>query len=230
MNRKSILKKALKDSFPVLTGYIVLGIGFGIIMKTKGYGALWTLAMCTVIYAGSMQFLALELITGGASLLTVAMTTLMVNARHVFYGISMVDKYNDTGKMKPFLIYSLTDETYSLVCSENDFSREERNFYYLAVSVLDEIYWAGSCVLGSLLGTFITFNTEGMDFALTALFVTVFVDQWLDSKDHNPAIAGLGISLACLLIFGKDTFLIPTMLLITLSLTLMRKKKGAESA
>jgi len=229
MSKKDILKKTFKDTIPVFTGYFVLGIAFGIIMKTKGFGALWSLAMSTVIYAGSMQYLAVDMMTAGTPLITVALTTLMVNARHIFYGISMVDKYKNTGKAKPYLIYALTDETYSLVCTESDMTQEERNFYYLAVSALNAFYWAGSCVLGSLVGSFITFNTEGVDFALTALFVTVFVEQWLSSKDHRPALTGLGASLVCLLIFGKDTFLIPSMLLITLVLSLMRGRKGVKA-
>ena len=179
MDKKEI-KKAFIDTLPVMTGYLVLGIGFGIILKTKGFGVLWALAMSTVIYAGSMQFVAIDLMTGGASLAVTALTTLMVNARHLFYGISMVDRYKGAGKKKPYMIYALTDETYSLVCGE-----ESRHRYYFAVSLFDQIYWVTGSVCGSLLGSIIPFNTEGIDFALTALFVTVFVEQWLSNGIHN---------------------------------------------
>lgn len=211
-----------------MAGYLVLGMGFGILLKSKGYGVLWAFSMSTVIYAGSMQYLAIDLITSGAGLITTALTTLMVNARHLFYGISMVDKYKNAGRGKPYLIYALSDETYSLVCSENDLAPEQKNRYYLAVTALDQFYWVAGTVLGSLLGSLIRFSTEGLDFALTALFISIFVDQWLGTKDHAPAAVGVAASVLCLVLFGPDRFLIPSMLLITLALTLMRGKKEAK--
>lgn len=225
---KSTVKRAWKDTLPVMAGYLVLGMGFGIILKSKGYGVLWAFAMSTVIYAGSMQYLAIDLITSGAGLITTALTTLMVNARHLFYGISMVDKYKSAGRGKPYLIYALSDETYSLVCSENDLTPEQKNRYYLVVTALDQFYWVAGTVLGSLLGSVIRFSTEGIDFALTALFISIFVDQWLSAKDHAPAAVGVAASVLCLVLFGPDRFLIPSMLLITLILTLIRGKKEAK--
>lgn len=225
---KSTVKRAFKDTLPVMAGYLVLGMGFGILLKSKGYGVLWAFSMSTVIYAGSMQYLAIDLITSGAGLITTALTTMMVNARHLFYGISMVDKYKNAGRGKPYLIYALSDETYSLVCSENDLAPEQKNRYYLAVTALDQFYWVAGTVLGSLLGSLIRFSTEGLDFALTALFISIFVDQWLGTKDHAPAAVGVAASVLCLVLFGPDRFLIPSMLLITLALTLMRGKKEAK--
>jgi len=224
---KSIVKKAFKDTIPVMTGYLVLGLGFGIILKAKGYGVLWAFAMSTIIYAGSMQYLAIDLMTGGASLIATAMTTLMVNARHLFYGISMVDRYKDSGRKKPYLIYALTDEVYSLVCIDSPMPEREKKQYYFLVSLFNQSYWVGSCMLGALLGSLISFNTEGIDFALTALFVTVFVEQWLSTKDHKAALVGLFSSLVCLAVFGAANFLIPSMIVITIILSLMRK--GAEA-
>lgn len=224
---KSILKKAFTATLPIMAGYLVLGVGFGIILKSKGYGVLWAFAMSTVIYAGSMQYLAIDLICGGAGLLTTALTTLMVNARHLFYGISMVEKYKNAGKAKPYLIYALSDETYSLVCVDMDMEEGERNKFCLFVTALDQFYWVLGSVLGSLLGEVISFNTEGMDFALTALFVTVFVEQWLSTRDHAAAIVGVGASVICLVLFGSGSFLIPSMVAITLALTLMRKRQEA---
>lgn len=221
--KKSVVTAALQSSVPVMAGYIVLGMGFGIIMKTKGYGFIWTFAMSAFIYAGSMQYVAVDLITGGASLITAALTTLMVNARHLFYGISMVDKYRDAGKMKPYMIFALTDETYSLVCGDVPVDEKDRHSYCLMLSVFNQCYWVGGSVLGALLGSVIPFSTEGIDFALTALFVTVFVEQWLSTKDHASAIIGVVCSAICLAIFGSGSFLIPAMIAITVSLTILKK-------
>lgn len=228
MNRKHLLKKAFLASLPVMAGYIVLGNGFGIVLQSKGYGIFWALAMSVFIYAGSMQYLAVDLLAGGASLITAALTALMVNARHLFYGISMIDKYKDTGVCKPYLIFALTDETYSLNCSGAPEDMEDPGLYFFFVSLLNQCYWVIGSALGSLLGTVIPFSTEGIDFSLTALFVTVFVEQWKNTHDHIPALIGVGAPLLCLLVFGADNFLIPAMILITLALTLIRKKEEKD--
>ena len=229
---KKDIKKALRDTVPVLSGYLVLGMGFGILMQTKGYGVLWTLAMSVFVYAGSMQYFAIDLLCGGASLISTAISTFMVNARHIFYGISMVDKYKGAGKKKPYLIFALTDETYSLVCSGNEeMTKEQRNRYYLLVSLFNHTYWIAGSVIGALLGQVIPFSTEGIDFALTALFVTVFVEQWKSTKDHVPALIGVFASVISLAVFGADDFLIPAMIIITLALSLLkflRKEEGGK--
>lgn len=219
MNSKERLKKAFIMSIPVLTGYIFLGIGFGIIMESRGFNFLWSFAMGLFIYAGSMQYVAIDLLTGGASLISAAFTTLMVNARHLFYGVSMIDKYKNCGKTKPYMIYSLTDETYSLVVSDKT---EDKKLYFY-ISLFNHCYWVIGCTLGGLIGLIIPFSTEGIDFALTALFVTVFVEQWLTTKNHLSAIIGIVSTLVCLLFFGSEYFLIPSMAVITLLLTVFRK-------
>lgn len=223
---KSNVKTAFLASVPVMAGYVVLGTGFGILLSSKGYGPLWSLAMSLFIYAGSMQYLAVDLLTGGATLITAALTTLMVNARHLFYGISMIDKYKDTGKYKPYLIFALTDETYSLNCGVLPEGVTDAPTYYFLVSLFNHSYWMAGSLLGGLLGYVIPFNTEGIDFALTALFVTVFVEQWLSTKDHIPALIGVVSSVVCLFLFGADGFLIPAMVLITALLALYGKKGG----
>ena len=224
------IKKALVSTVPVLSGYMVLGIGFGIILKSKGFGVLWALAMSGCIYAGSLQYVGINLMAGGASLIAVALTSLMVNARHLFYGISMIDKYQGAGSRKPYMIFALTDETYSLVCDgKGGMSEEEYHRYCFFVSLFDHIYWVTGSVIGSLLGDIIPFDTTGIDFALTALFITVFVQQWLTSKDHRPAIIGVVCSVVCIAIFGPADFLIPAMVLITAALCLIRGK-GTETA
>lgn len=221
---KNTLKTAFKATIPVLTGYLVLGFGFGIVLKSAGYGILTAFFMSLFIYAGSMQYVAVGLLAGGASLLTVSLTTLMVNARHLFYGISMLEKYRSAGKYKPYLIFALTDETYSLVCQENEEVASEQQIKYdFFVSLLNQIYWVAGSVLGAVAGTVLTFNSEGIDFALTALFLTVFLEQWLMAKDHVPAMIGVLSSVICLLIFGSDRFLIPAMLVIALLLSFYRE-------
>lgn len=221
---KKILKQAFVATIPVMTGYLVLGFGFGIILKSNGYGIFLAFMMSLLIYSGSMQYVAIGLLTGGASLITSALTTLMVNARHLFYGISMLDKYKNTGKRKPYLIFALTDETYSLVCNDNPcISEKNRKNYYFLVSLLNQIYWITGSVLGAVVGSLVKFNSNGIDFALTALFLTVFIEQWLSTKKHTPAIIGVAVSVICLVIFGSERFLIPTMLVIALLLCLYKE-------
>ena len=222
---RDCLKKALLATIPVMAGYVVLGIGFGMLLQTKGYGVLWAFAMSVFIFAGSMQYVTIDLLTGGVSLLATALTTLAVNARHLFYGISMVDKYK-VQKKKYFLFWTLTDETYSLVCSDEPEKSGNPSKYYLYVSLFDYSYWVLGSVLGSLLGEVIPFSMEGIDFSLTALFLTVFVEQWLSTKNHLAAVMGVGASVLCLLLLGSDKFLIPAMILIAVMLILLRKKEG----
>lgn len=225
---KRLLKTVLIKTLPVMTGYIALGIGFGILLYSKGYGFLWSILMAVFVYAGSMQYAAVNLITGGASLITTALTTLFVNARHLFYGISMLEKYKDSGAKKPYLIFALTDETYSLLCGDDYPEDINKDKYQFFVSLFNHIYWIIGCALGSLIGLAIPFNTAGIDFCMTALFVTIFVEQWLSTKEHLPALIGLLSSVICLVIFGKDAFLIPSMVLITLLLILFKKQLSKE--
>ncbi len=226
---KKTARQAFVDTIPVLTGYLVLGFGFGIILKANGYGVFVAFIMSLLIYAGSMQYVAIGLLAGGASLVTVALTTLMVNARHLFYGISMLEKYKKTDKRKAYLIFTLTDETYSLVCNDDlNIPVEERNNYYFLVSFFNHMYWVTGSVLGAFMGSVVKFNSEGIDFALTALFLTVFIEQWLSTKKHAPAIIGVAISVICLVLFGKDNFLIPTMM--GISLVLCLDKEGKNNA
>lgn len=229
MERKQDIRRALVDTIPVMTGYIFLGFGFGLLLQSNGYNAWWALLMSVTVYAGSMQYVAVGLLAGGAGLLYTALTTLTVNARHLFYGISLVEKYKGTGKAKPYLIFSLTDETYSLVCGENAGSQaHDPNRYFLLVSLFNQIYWITGSVLGAVLGEILPLNTTGIDFALTALFITIFVEQWLSTKKHRPALIGVGISVICLLIFG-ESFLIPALVCIT-ALLLLLQKRGKEAA
>lgn len=223
---KANFRTAFLDTVPVMTGYLFLGFGFGILALQSGLSLWWTMAMSVFIYAGSMQFVAVTLLSGETGLLTAALTTLAVNARHLFYGISMIDRYKGTGRKKPYLIFSLTDETYSLVSQGQP--RQDGGRYYLLVSLLDQCYWVLGTLLGAAVGQLLPMNYEGIDFVLTALFVTIFVEQWLSTKNHLPALIGLGASVLCLILFGSSSFLIPSMGVIALLLLLTRGKEEAK--
>lgn len=222
---KSLVKTSFLSTLPVMAGYLFLGTGFGMLLHSKGYGVLWSAAMSLFIYAGSMQYLAVDLLSGGAGLITAAITTLMVNARHLFYGISMIDNYKGCGWRKPYLIFALTDETYSLNCNGAPEGVENSKSYFFLVSLFNQCYWVAGSVLGSLVGSLLPISTEGIDFALTALFVTVFVEQWQSTGDHIPALIGVICSVLSLHLFGPGNFLIPAMILITLALTFYRVRK-----
>lgn len=206
-----------------MAGYIVLGIGFGFLLKVKGFGILWALAMSLFIYAGALQYVGVSLLASSASLITVALTSLVINARHLFYGISMLNSYKGAGPKKVYMIHALTDETYSLVCGNEIPEGFTKHEYYFLISLLDQSYWVLGSVLGSLLGSIIPGNMEGIEFSMTALFVTVFVEQWIGSKEHRPAIFGVLASVACLFIFGRDNFIIPSMIAIVFLLSIFRK-------
>lgn len=227
---RSLVKTAFVKSLPVMAGYIVLGIGFGILFSDAGYGPLWALAMSLMVFAGSMQFVGVSLISGGASLLVTALTTLLVNARHIFYSLSMYDLYKTAGKKKPLLIFTLTDETYSLLCDGSAPEGEDPHTWRLLVSLFNYGYWVLGSFLGGLLGQVIPFDTTGIDFSMTALFVTVFVEQWTSTREHRPALLGLGATVLCLVLFGRDVFLIPSMVLITLALTALRPRLDGKEA
>lgn len=222
---KFLVKRSFLDTLPVMAGYLFLGTGFGMLLHSKGYGILWAAAMSIFIYAGSMQYLAVDLLSGGASLIAAAITTLMVNARHLFYGISMIDKYKGCGWRKPYLIFALTDETYSLNCGGAPEDVSDSKTYFFLVSLFNQCYWVTGSMLGVLVGSILPVSTEGIDFALTALFVTVFVEQWKSTGDHIPAMIGVLASVLCLLLFGAGNFLIPAMVLITIALTLYQPRR-----
>lgn len=227
---KEIILEALRATVPVMAGYLVLGMGFGILLRTKGYGVWWALAMSGFIYAGSMQYLTIDLLTGGASLITAAITTLLVNARHLFYGISMVEGYRKLGKEKPYAIFALTDETYSLVCQDDQHPNpDDYRQYVFWVSLCDQCYWVTGSLVGALLGSIISFDATGIDFSLTALFLTVFIEQWLSTKDHASALIGVIASVLCVVVFGPANFLLPAMAAILISLTVLRAVRKEDA-
>ena len=216
------IKTALRDSLVILPGYLVLGIGFGVLMDTKGFGPLHSFLMAVFIYAGSMQYVGVELLASAASYLTVFIMTIMVNIRHLFYGIGMLDKYKDLKKHKLYDIFALTDETFSIACNRK-MSGLNKEDYYFYLSLFNHCYWITGCVLGSILGDVLPFDFRGIEFSMTVLFIVIVIDQWEKNKDHTPVILSFIASIACLIYFGRDNFLIPSMALIIIILFIMRK-------
>lgn len=216
MEKKGALafRYAFPKTVPVMVGYIFLGMAYGILMEVNGFGIVWTLAMSLLVYAGSLQYVGVTLLAAGVNPVHAFLMGLMINARHLFYGISMLGKYRDLKRFKAYLIFALTDETFSVVCNEKVPRAIDREWVFLWVSLLNHCYWVLGSVLGNVLGSVISFNTKGLDFALTALFVVIFTDQWKSRKDHGPALTGVAGSVICLLLFGADRFIIPAMIVI----------------
>lgn len=228
-SKDNLLKIALKQTVPVLSGYLVMGAGFGVILQANGYSFLWALAMALCIYSGSMQYVTVGLLISQSSLLMTAVTTLLVNARYLFYGISVAEQYKGIGLKKLYMMFALTDETYAIVSRDDilgDKKRKQR-FYFL-VSFLDQLYWIGGCSAGALLGKLLKFDTKGVEFVLTALFITIFIDQWRETKRHLPAIIGVAASLVCLLVFGREIFFLPTMAVMVISLCFVNRRETVD--
>lgn len=215
------LRFAFLRSLPVLFGYIFLGIAFGLLLQQAGFGAQWALASSVLIYAGSMQFLLPSLLLGG-SWAEVAVMTLLVNGRHLFYGLSFIEKFKKMGNACPYMIFSLTDETYSVLCALDVPEELDENRVLFLISLLDQCYWVTGSVIGALAGQYIGFNTTGIDFAMTALFVVIFLDQWKGTKNHIPALLGLFIGTGALVLLGAERFLLPALCLTVAALVLLR--------
>ena len=224
---KEALAAAFPHTLPVLTGFSFLGIAYGILMSSKGYGVGWTALFSIICFAGSAQYLAITFLTTAFNPIYALLMTLMVNARHIFYGISLLDKYKGMGGFKPYLIFGLCDETFSLVCAVEPPRDVDKGWFTFFITLLDHLYWVSGSVIGALVGAMISFDTTGLDFVLTALFIVIFLGQWREKKDHTPAMIGIAASFVALLLFGPDHFIIPAMVLIIAILTFeWRRKKN----
>ncbi len=215
---------AFLQTIPVLCGYLFLGMAFGILLENAGYGVSWALLISLVVYAGSMQFVMVTFLTGGTNLLTVALMTLSINSRHMFYGLSFVEAFKKMGKKGLYMIFSLTDETYSVLCGtkvQKGMNEEEVQFY---MAILNHSYWIVGSIIGAFIGNKIPFDTTGIDFAMTALFVVIFIEQWLGSKSHLPAVIGISCAVISLLLFGKDRFMLPALIGAVISLMMVEKR------
>ena len=217
------LRAAFPVTIPVLTGYIFLGIAFGILLASKGFGPVWAFIMSTFVYAGSAQFVAVGLLAAGFEPFTAGLVVLMVNARHIFYGISMLERFKDYKKAKWYMIFSLTDETFALLLSSKTPQGVNEKKMHFFISLLDQIYWIIGGVIGGVLGSAIPLNTKGIDFVMTALFIVVFLEQWKTKSNRIPATIGLGVSLACRILFGTQWFILASMAALILIFTFARK-------
>jgi 4-azaleucine resistance transporter AzlC len=228
-HKKREVRKAFSAAFPhtipVLTGFLVLGFAYGVLMQTKGYSVLWAFLMSAIAFCGSMQFVAITLLTTVFDPVQAFLLSIMVNARHLFYGLSMLSKYKGLGKFRGFLIYTLCDETFSIVCSVEPESSVNRKYFYFFISFLDYFYWIVGTVIGSLIGNLITFNTEGLDFVLTALFIVLFLEQWKKKENRWSGVIGLVCTAVAVFVVGQKNFVVPAMILILLVLTAGRKKE-----
>lgn len=223
-----VIKKAFTHTIPVMAGYLSMGIAFGILLQSIGYGPQWALLMSVTMFAGTGQFMAVEFLAAGANLGHVALLTFLVNFRHIFYGLSMISRYKGVGIRKLYLIFGLTDETYAILTGyrpERDIKEKD---YYLAVTLMDQLYWIIGCVVGAAAGQIIPFDTTGIEFAMTALFAVLVVEQWKSNRNHIPALLGFGVTIVALLVFGPDSFLIPTLIVLSFILLCLQNRFEKE--
>lgn len=226
------MKKALKCAFPytvpIFAGFCFLGLTYGIYMNTSGFSFLYPMFMSLLIFGGSLEFVAVSMLLSPFAPLQTFIMTVMIQARHLFYGISMLDKFKEIGCKKAYLIFGMCDETFSINYTADIPEDVDRGWFYFWVTLLNHLYWFGSATLGGILGSLLKFNTKGLDFVMTAMFVVIFLDQWLKEKNHVSAWIGMFASIICLVICGPDKFLIPTMICILALLTLLKKKLYTE--
>ena len=219
--------KAVKLTIPVMCGYLFLGTAFGATLAQAGFGPVWALMMSGLVYAGSLQFVMVPLMASGAALATVALTALMVNARHLFYGVSFIDRFRRMGRLRPYMVFSLTDETYSVFCG---LEGEESDGVMLRVALYDQLYWVTGSVVGALLAQQLPFDLTGIDFSMTALFIVICLERALNKADRLPVAVGGACAVVCLLLLGPDRFLAPALAATAVLLMAMDVVKGRKGA
>lgn len=220
--RLRALRAAFPHTVPVLTGYLFLGMAYGLLMHSAGFPLWLAPALSLVVYAGSMQYAAVPLLQASFDPLGALLLTLMVNARHLFYGVAMLEPYRAAGRRWPYLAFAMSDETFSIHASAAPPADVDRGWFLLWTALLNQSYWVTASLLGGVLGGALTFSTRGVEFVMTALFVTIFTDQWMNTREHRPALAGLGASLLCLALFGAQRFILPAMALMAALLLALR--------
>lgn len=226
------LKTAFPHTVPILAGFLFLGMTYGIYMNVSGFNFVYPMLMSMTIFAGSVEFVTVNLLLGSFDPVQAFVMALMLNARHIFYGISMLDKFKGTGLKKIYLIFGMCDETFSVNYTADVPKDVDRGWFMFFVTLLNQIYWVAGATLGGIFGSFITFDTKGLEFVMTAMFVVIFLEQWLKDKNHFPALIGLGLSVLSLAVFGSSNFMLPAMFAILAALTILRKpfeKKGGEA-
>lgn len=234
MKGKKTFRYAFSKSLPVMFGYLFLGSAFGVMLQHAGYSFVWAFCISLTVFAGSGQFLLVSLLSGGASLPLTAAMTLLINSRHMFYGLSFLERFRKTGKKYPYMIFSLTDETYSVLCSVKPEPEVNEGKAMFLIALLNHLYWIAGGVVGALLGQLLPIDFTGIDFSMTALFVVLFIEQWHDFKSHLPAVTGLSVALLFLLLLGPDNFILPslavTVTVLMLCKNLVQQKLDAPAA
>ena len=226
--RRKALKAAFPCTIPIMTGFIFLGTAYGIYMNASGFSFVYPLFMSMLIYGGSLEFVAVEMLLSPFAPLQVFIMALLIQARHLFYGLSMLDKFRGTGWKKFYLIYGMCDETFSVNYTANIPEDVDKGWFMFFVTLLNQFYWVASATTGGIISSLLKINTDGISFVMTAMFVVIFMDQWLKEDQHLSSLIGLGVSLICLLIFGVDSFMIPTMITIVVLLTVLRHRLERE--
>ena len=221
--RVKAFKTALPYTIPIFAGFWFLGMAYGVYMNVSGFSFWYPMIMSLAIYGGSLEFVAVAMLLAPFAPVQTLIMTLLIQARHLFYGISMLDKYKVLGWKKPYLIFGMCDETFSINYTAEIPEDVDKGWFMFFVTLLNQIYWVSGATIGGLLGSIIPFNTEGLDFVMTALFVVIFLEQWKKEKKHYTALIGLGCAFVCLLMFGADSFMLPTMICILVLLTAFRK-------
>lgn len=217
------LKAAFPQTIPIFTGFCFLGLAYGIYMNASGFSFVYPMFMSLLIFGGSLEFVAVEMLLSPFAPLSVIVMTLLIQARHLFYGISMLDKYKGMGWKKFYLIFGMCDESFSINCSADIPEDVDKGWFMFFVTLLNQFYWVASATIGGLIGSLLKINTDGISFVMTAMFVVIFLDQWLKEDSHISSFIGIVVSAICLICFGADSFMLPTMACILLLLTVFRK-------
>lgn len=221
--RIKALKVAFPQTIPIFTGFWFLGMAYGIYMNASGFSFVYPLCMSLLIYGGSLEFVAVEMLLSPFAPLQTFIMALLIQARHLFYGLSMLDKFKGLGWKKYYLIFGMCDETFSINCSADIPEDVDRGWFYFWVTLLNQFYWSAAATTGGIVGSLLKIDTSGISFVMTAMFVVIFLEQWLKEKEHSASMIGLTVSVLCLIVFGPDSFMVPTMVLIVRLLTLLRK-------
>jgi 4-azaleucine resistance transporter AzlC len=221
--RKKALKAAFPYTIPIFAGFWFLGLAYGIYMNVSGFSFVYPMIMSLIIFGGSLEFVAVEMLLSPFAPIQVLIMTLLIQARHLFYGISMLDKFKDMGWKKFYLIFGMCDETFSINYTAKIPEDVDRGWFMFFVTLLNHLYWVSGATIGGLVGSLIHFNTDGISFVMTSMFVVIFMEQWMKEKHHVSAYIGLGAAALCLLIFGADSFMIPTMIMIIVLLAAFRR-------
>ena len=221
--RIKALKAAFPQTIPIFTGFWFLGMAYGIYMNASGFSFVYPLCMSLLIYGGSLEFVAVEMLLSPFAPLQTFIMALLIQARHLFYGLSMLDKFKGLSWKKYYLIFGMCDETFSVNCSADIPEDVDRGWFYFWITLLNQFYWSAAATTGGIVGSLLKIDTSGISFVMTAMFVVIFLEQWLKEKEHSASLIGLAVSVLCLVVFGPDSFMVPTMVLIVGLLALLRK-------